>query len=174
MTDLLLKFPALWAVLGLLVGGFATAVVILIITRKYAPLQVAALDGLVKVYEKQLAANTAALETQKTHFEDEIEILRGEREDYKKKLHDSRDQNQAIMLQVADLQARPNVDQVYKGQQEFFQKNTDCMEALLKLVKDHDAGIEERTKAIIQPVIDVCAQIVTALNGHALKRVARK
>jgi len=147
---------------------------------KFGPMRHQAQTELIDAYKEKDKVTKDLLVMQKDHYDNELSEIKNEKEDYKTKLHAEKEAHQATLFTVADLQARPNVDKVYQGQQEFFQKNTDCMQMLLKTseamfntLQEHDKGIEERTKAIIQPVIDVCEQIAKALNGHKLRKVTR-
>jgi hypothetical protein len=169
IIEILKQFPAIFAALGILGGGIAMFFVML----KFGPMRHQAQTELIDAYKEKDKVTKDLLVMQKDHYDNELSEIKSEKEDYKSKLHAEKEAHQATLFTVADLQARPNVDKVYEGQQEFFRKNTDCMQALLKMVQEHDASIEDRTKAIIQPVIDVCEQIAKALNGHKLRKVTR-
>lgn len=166
VTDILRQFPAIWATIGLLAGGG----VMFIVAQKFGPMKNEALQEVVGAYKEQIVANRGLLEMQKSHYEIELSDLKVERDNYRTALHGEKEAHQATLLTVADLQSRPNLDKVYEGQQAFFEKNTDCMQAILEALQEHDSGIEDRTKQIIEPVVKVCEQIVAALNGHKLKK----
>lgn len=144
-----------------------------VVAQKFGPMKNEALQEVVGAYKEQIKANLGLLEMQKAHYEMELGDLKTERDTYRTSLHTEKEAHQAILLTVADLQSRPNLDKVYEGQQSFFKTNTDCMQAIMETLKEHDDSIEERTKKIIEPVVNVCAEIVQALNGHKLKRVRR-
>lgn len=169
--------PTFWAGIALLAGAMATYMVV----RRFGPLQAVALENLVGLYEKQIEAHSKTLEMQKSHYENELgrhqaaeERIRDERDSYRNKLDTEKELHKATTLIVAELQARPSVDQVYAGQQEFFAANTKALEGISKSINDHDASIEERTKLIVQPVHDMCQAVVEALDGHKLRRTKTK
>lgn len=161
------EFPAIFAVIGLLVGG----AVMFWVTKKFGPMRSDALNEVVGAYKLQITANKELLEMQKAHYEIELDDMKKERDSYRTNLHAEKQAHQAVLLTVADLQSRPNVDKVYEGQQAFFAENTKAMHAILQMIRDHDYSIEARTIKIIQPVQDMCAEVVRALNGHKLKLV---
>jgi len=131
------EFPALWAFLGLLVGGSVAYAVSL----KFTPMYGKALkefdilhDDMVDAYKAQIAD------------------LKAEKEDYKKKLHDEKGHHHHALLRISEMEARPNVDKVYEGQQEFFTSMTVAMKELtvsMRLIHtsimDHDIRVAERT-----------------------------
>lgn len=164
MAELLTKFPVMWGVVCGTFGCLSTIVVVFLVARKYNPMQSAALTGLVAVYEKQIAANERALIMQRDHYTLEIDDMKSERDNYRQKLHDEKDAHNALVLTVAELQARPNVDKVYESQQQFFITNTKTLDAIHHSIQLHDSSIEERTKKIVAPVVAVCERLVLALG----------
>ena len=172
MTDtvirLLREFPAIWASIGA-----ASALIIgYIFARKLSPAFSSAATDLAKVYKLQIDAHKEALEMQRRHYQEELDhernrynVIAAERDDYRQKLHGEKDAHQATTLQLAELNARPNVDQVYRGQQTFFSKMTGFMEeqtktmqAIHKSIIEHDKGIEERTALVIERVLQEVKQ----------------
>lgn len=169
-----LPMPTIWAGVSLVLGALITLFVVWSVNRKFGPLQKTALTGLVEAQKAQVALTRESLVMQKDHYELELSEMKKERDNYRAALHSEKEAHQAVLLTVADLQARPNVDKVYDGQQTFFQKNTETMQAILNLIREHDSTIEERTLKIIEPVQLMCAEVVRALNGHKLRKVTQK
>ncbi len=160
---LLREFPAVWAI----VGSTISAVIVFVVARRFTPIYSSAVKDLSAVYKLQIEGHERALQMQKTHWENELSYqrtafasLQTERDDYRTKLHEERTAHQATTLLLADAQARPNVEQVYKGQQEFFfkmskymEEQTDTMKAIHKSLVDHDNGVEKRTSDVVQKVV---------------------
>lgn len=108
-----LPAPTIWAWITFVVGAGITAIVGVIALKKYGPLQTKALEGLVKVYEKQIDAHGRAITMQKEHYEEELRIMRQERDEYKRTLHECRDEWHAeslkMKLLIAELEGRPDL-----------------------------------------------------------------
>lgn len=108
-----LPSPTFWATITFVVGAGVSAAIGVIALKKYGPLQTKALEGLVKVYEKQIDAHARALVLQKEHYEEELRIMRQERDEYKRTLHECRDEWHAeslkMKLMIAELEGRPDL-----------------------------------------------------------------
>lgn len=166
-----LPVPTIWAGIALVFGSVTTFAVMYRINSKFGPLQSQALNSLVEVQKAQITATTETLKMQKDHYELEMGELKGEREDYKAKLHEEKNLHQAALLLVAELQARPDVDRVYKEQQTFFTQMASTMKSIQTSIAEHDKGLEQRTAKIVEPVQQMCSEVVKALNGHTLVKV---
>lgn len=182
---LLREFPAIWATIGLLVGGGVT----FLAYRKLGPIRDAAMNEVIKSYEKNLALQTDMARTQHEHHEQQLAIQREHlteeltkiersRDEYKEALHCARNDMGAeithLKLKVQEMELRPNVEVIHSAQEKFYTKMIGLMELLGTELKKHDEGIEARTSKIIEPVQNMCNEVVKALNGHKLVLRTRK
>lgn len=173
------EFPAAFMVIGAAIALVGTALWWLTFGKRVTPLYAKTITDMAKVHELQIASHERTLAMQKSHYELEMEEYKGERErfrkerdEYKTSLHAEKENHQATLLQLAEVQARPNLDQVYKGQQQFFtsmiqvmEKQQGTMQAIHKSIIDHDAGIEARAAKLIEPVKQMCQQVAAALEA---------
>jgi hypothetical protein len=184
MIDLLLKFPALWALGGGVLGGFITLLVAWLIMRRYGPAEKAASDRLAdlqkkqletmeKTTEMQLSAHTAALEMQKTHYEGELNEIRKKAEAdvtaavaradaYEKHLHDKRNEWNAEKLQmtveIEQLRARPDLGTLM----DFEQKANERNERFFKEIGDAFKNQGD----VMQKMATTLDTVATALTEH--------
>lgn len=178
IAHLLHEFPFLGAFLGTVVGLCGSIAFFFIFGRKLNPMYASVVADLARTHQVQLEAHASQLLMQKEHYELELEYnkaafakIEADRDDYRDKLHASNNTLNSTNLQMAELMARPNVDKVYEGQQSFFTKmigvmdeQRETMQAIHKSIVEHDNGIEQRTAKIINPVKEMCGQVVEALK----------
>lgn len=144
LLDWFAKFPALWALAGLLVGGVVTAVVAILIGRKFGAQVTKSADVLVKLQEKQLKSmgdamilqqqlSDRAMAQQKEHYDAELaetrrkaevdlKTMTDERNTYRTTLHAERNDLGAQLteakLQIERLEARPDLTSLLEFEQE--------------------------------------------------------
>lgn len=163
IVDFLKAFPALFAVLGLLVGG----TIMLWVTKKFGPMQNTALQQVVKTYEKQVdalnklaetqfAAHQVALQMQKDHWAEELGKMEKSRDQYKQDLHTVRGElgteNTNLKLKNQELEMRPSVEVIQVEQQTFYREMLDTMKSIGTELKTHDQSIDAR----MQPLYTAC------------------
>ncbi len=131
------EFPALWA----FIGSLLTAPITFIVTSRTAPAYSKANKDLVTLHEDMVGSYKA-----------QIDELKVERDDYRDKLHGLRDsahaRAQMDAVKIAELEARPNVDHVYKAQQEFFGKMGAHMDEQTKTLKTLNSSFTTILEAI--------------------------
>jgi len=150
LIRILREFPAIWMAIGLIVS----AIVAYLVAKKFTPIMVSTVGDIADMHKTMVES-----------YKVQIAEFKIERNDYRDKLHEEKQAHQATLLLLTDLQARPNVDQVYKGQQDFFQRMSGHMDEQTKTMKlihesivKHDQGVEKRAKEVV-------SQIVSAVNG---------
>jgi hypothetical protein len=170
-AHVLREFPFLGAFLGTTIGLIGAVAFFFIFGRKINPMYANIVKDLGDAEKVLIESHKSALLMQKEHYEAEIDYnkgayakLEGERNDYRSKLHEEKIAHQATLLQVSELQARPDVEKIYKDQKGFFTEMVGTMKAMHQSIIDHDSGIEKRTEKIIQPVKDMCGKVVEAIQ----------
>ncbi len=165
------EFPAIFGVIGIIVGG----AIMLWVTKKFGPMRVEALNEVVTAYQQQVAAqielgkiqneqHIVALNMQKEHWSEELAKMEASRDDYKKQLHDVRDtlgsKNTELQLEVQELQMRPSVEHIQAEQQTFYREMLVTMQSIADAVKAHDASVDER----IKPITESCKATAFAMT----------
>lgn len=167
LITILREFPAIWAFIGGLGTILGVSLWYFTFGKKIAPLYSKTITDMAKVHEIQIAASERALKMQKEHYEEEVNYIKesiakleSERNDYREKLHEEKKLHQGAMFQVAELQARPNVDKVYEGQQQFFSQmskymneQTETMKAIHVSILEHDRSIDKRQAEAIEEIV---------------------
>ena len=145
LVRLLREFPALWLAIGLVIS----AIVSYVVARRFTPIYAETVKDMANLHKGMVDS-----------YKVQIEELKCERNDYREKLHTEKGDHQNTLLALTELQARPNVDQVYKGQQEFFTKmsghmdqQTKTMQLIHDSLKEHDQGIEKRTAEVVDRIL---------------------
>jgi hypothetical protein len=130
VIQILKEFPAIWAFLGAVISSVLT----FIITKRTGPIYAGAMKDLQVMHNDMVSG-----------YKTQIVELSAERNSYREQLHRERDLHQVTMAKLSDLESRPNVDQVYKGQQEFFTKmsahmdeQTKALQAISKWIMNHE------------------------------------
>lgn len=181
------KFPALWAVVGLVVGGFVTTVVSILINRKFGEQVTKSTNVLVDIQAKQLASMEKALEMQKTlsdgalamqkdHYDAELtetrrkaavdlETMTEERNTYRTTLHDERNvlgtQLTEAKLKIAELEARPDLTSLL----EFEQKSDERRESFYKRLGDTMETMSKALKAVTDALAEHDAKTVERMKA---------
>jgi gas vesicle protein len=83
LLDWFIKFPALWAATGFIVGGIAVAIAAVLVFRRYGTELSNASDKLLKYAEQQLRMMERTLQMQKEHYDAELGECKRERQEYK-------------------------------------------------------------------------------------------
>jgi gas vesicle protein len=145
-ADWILKFPGLWALTGFIGGGIITSIVAVLVFRRYGTVLSQANDRLVEIQTKQLELMEVTLNMQKTHYEDELETLRTERQEYKDALHTCRDawnaESLKMRLTIQELESRPNMTTVG----EMISRVLELLEHLVTALNNHDKQMQEYAK----------------------------
>ncbi len=155
-TDILIKFPAIWASIGLL-AGFAC---MFWITKKFGPMRSDALNEVVGAYKAQIEAQIALAKTQaeqymttlrmqKDHWAEELLKLEKERDDYRNKLHDANGSCNTFQLRVQELEMRPSLELVQTEQQSFYRDMSNTLKGIATSMKHHDDKSQERFERLI-------------------------
>lgn len=170
---LLHEFPAAWAIIGAAATAIGTTIFYVTLGKRLSPIYGNAIENLSRANKEQISANAETQRLHKEHYDTEITYLKqtiakleNERETYKKSSHENANTAQALKLTIAELESRPNVDQVYKGQQKFFtdmskymEEQTGTLRAIHDSIIKHDQGIEARTATVVE-------QVFERLNGN--------
>jgi gas vesicle protein len=145
-ADWILKFPGLWALTGFVGGGIITAIVAILVFRRYGTVLSQANDRLVEIQTKQLELMEVTLNMQKTHYEDELKTLRAERQEYKDALHASREEwnkeSVRMQLTIQELESRPNMTTVG----DMIRRALELLEDLVTTLNNHDKQMQEYAK----------------------------
>jgi hypothetical protein len=167
LIRILKEFPAIWAFLGVIGTVLGAILFWLVIGRKLNPLYGNIVKDLGDAEKVLIDSHRQQLLMQKEYYEQQQDYQRAaydklelEKDSYKKVSHENANLANDFRIKLAELEARPNVDQVYKGQQMFFTKMTEHMDEQTKTMRaihqafmDHDQGIEQRTSNIVERVL---------------------
>lgn len=96
------------------------------------------------------AATLAAVERQLT-------AITAEKDDYRQKLHDQRDANQALVLRIKELELRPDISALFTASQEFYQQQTKVQAAQAELMSETIAAVHKHDSDVtvrMQPIYD--------------------
>jgi preprotein translocase subunit SecD len=156
VMEILRQFPAIWATLGLLVGGG----VMFWVTKKFGPMRNDALNEVIGAYKEQVKAqialsatqaeqNMATLTMQKDHWAEELAKMEKERNNYRNDLHAEREIHNAAKLKVQELEMRPSLELVQTEQQSFYRDMTNTLKGIAESMKLHDDKSQERFEELI-------------------------
>jgi hypothetical protein len=170
-VEFLKAFPAIFAVIGILVGG----AIMLWVTKKFGPMQNQALAQVIKTYEQQVAAqiklaetqaaaNVASLEMQQQHWAEEVKKLEISRDTYKIDLHKVRNdlgaENTFLKLRVQELELRPSLEIVQDEQQTFYREMLGTMKGIGDALQKHDESIDAR----MEPLQSACSETAKGMQ----------
>jgi hypothetical protein len=176
IVDILKAFPAIWAMVGLIVGGG----MMFIVAQKFGPIRNQAQKELMEYYQQQVKAasdltkiqaeqHMAALDMQKEHWKEELAKCEKSRDEYKTNLHAVRNELgaecQELKLTVQELRLRPTVEGLETQQQAFYKEMIALMLGISKTLKEHDEQVPIRMQALQQPILDACRDISEGMNG---------
>ena len=186
IVDILKAFPAIWAMVGLIVGGG----MMFIVAQKFGPIRNQAQKELLHYYQEQVKAaydlskiqadqHMAALNMQKEHWNEELAKCEKSRDEYKANLHAVRNDLGAgcseLKLTVQELRLRPTVEGLETQQQAFYKEmiglmlqHSEVLSSISKTLKEHDERIPERIRELQQPILDVCQTISEGMNEMAV------
>lgn len=188
IIQFLREFPAIFAVVGLLVGG----AIMFWVSRKFGPIQNAAWEKVVEAKQQQIDAQielakiTAAqyetsLKMQAEHWTEELNKMEASRDQYKTDLHAVRGElgteNTNLKLRVQELELRPSLEIVQTEQQNFYRDMSDTLKGIATALKQHDDKIDERMEAYFGPLQSACAgtaEAMTALVKTLTKKKAQR
>lgn len=173
-----LPAPTIWAGLSLVVGAVVTLLIMLAVNRRYGPLQAKALNDLVDLYKKQIAASTGALEMQRSHYEMEHAETKVERDNYRQLLHAEKEIHQATQLRVAELENKPDVSRLYESEkawnekrEAFYLRMAECLAQIAdtqskttKQIASYDTAFDERMRKHITPLESGMREIVKSMK----------
>lgn len=144
LLDWFVKFPALWAATGFIVGGIAVGISSVLVFRRYGDAVTKSADKLVGLQTKQLEVMERTLVRQKDHYEAELEGAKDEWKACRKELHTKREEWNAeslrMQLLIADLEGRPNVTTLNETMKEV------CVQlsAVAVDLREHEQQTEQR------------------------------
>lgn len=163
LLDWFVKFPALWAVIGFVIGGIITGICAVLVFRRYGDALVQVNDKIIKQQDKQLEMMERTLKMQKEHYEAEaaetktryeaaIEEVKTDWQKCRQILHDERkewnSESMKMKLLIQDLEGRPNLSTL----------NT-TLEQIVSLVQKvgenldkHDKSIDLRMQKFIEAI----------------------
>jgi hypothetical protein len=161
MIELLKQFPALWATIGLLVGGG----VMFWVTKKFGHMRSDALNEVVNAYKAQVQAqielsktqseqHMVTLEMQKNHWGEELAKLEKSRDEYKQQLHSCRNdlgiENTELKLKIQELEMRPTVEVLQSETQAFYRDMSNTLKGIAESMKSHDDKSQERFEELVK------------------------
>lgn len=175
LTEFLKAFPALWAIMGLLVGGG----IMLWVTKKYGPMRNDALKEVVSAYREQIKVAAELAETmaqrhmaqlamQKDHWSEELGKMERARDDYRDQLHQARNDLGAeittLRMKNQELELRPSVEVLQSEQKTFYSDLSATMKGIAISLKDHEDKLDERLGLYFKPLHDACASTAKAMS----------
>lgn len=144
LLDWFVKFPALWAATGFIIGGIAVGIAAVLVFRRYGAELSKASDKLLDYARQQLAMMERTLNMQKEHYETEVKVITKEWQECRKTLHDERKEWNAdslkMQLLIADLEGRPNVTTLNETMREVCTQ----LSAVALDLREHEQQTEQR------------------------------
>lgn len=132
---------AIWGILGLAIGS----VIFFFVNRKVLALQSVAAVNLAKILKDQCAALTL------------------ERDDYRMKLHNEKDQHQATQLKLKEMEARPDLTSLTI----LLSDQKEWMRALGNSLKEHSESDAKIFGKIESSLGIIAEHLQSATNGHS-------
>lgn len=176
VIELLQKFPALWAVLGILVTvliALGGGIITIIVWKKYGPAANEAASELVTLQREAVELQKSTLQMQKDHYEAELKYSREEMDQwkerastYEKTLHDKRNEWGAEKLEmtalIEQLKSRPDVTSLFEfekqanaGREAFYKELGLTMKAIHESIEKHDLDAEARIKPMSEALLSL-------------------
>lgn len=153
----------------LLIAGVIGGLLAWFITRDMRKKTGAAQTQMISVYEEtivakhQLAEELKALHAQQlANIKGLLEVMTVERDEYRNKLHESVNILNSIKLELAELKARPNVDELFKLEKEWH----DQREAFYLKISESQERMVESQGAILRIVQQIEGKLETESQQH--------
>lgn len=153
--ELLKQFPALWAVVGGILGSGLASAIFVFANRKFSALVTAQTKNLTELHEKQIAAQKDLLEMQAAIASKTLLAMTAEREDYKQKLHDANDAHNLTTIELEKLKLQPDLGKLLAAEsgwnderRKVYSEFGDTLKSIRDSINSHDRDVDQKVKPL--------------------------
>lgn len=173
--EIIKQFPAIWAVVGAVLGSALASGIFVFANRKFSALIAAQTKNLTEIHERQIVAQKELLQMQKEHYELEqanviaaadkvLAAMKEERDQYKQKLHDANDAHNATTIEYEKLKLQPDVKSLFDAEatwheerRTFYKEMAETMKSMRDSIHTHDQAVEKK----VEPIMGALAELVS-------------